>query len=1711
MFNKSLRGTNTFIPGRLFTSGKMAEVQDDDPFDWEIDRVVQELCSSNRSWKPAQRAQFPEPGQLAAKLRDAGYDGQVLLISLDDEADLWSDLSISATKFKQSIRTAIRQFRSRSHKFKEYEQSLREDIPGPSESPNPSGSSTALIETSNKRSANEYVQGLVYLENGNGTRNLRDRSDADEPPKKKPRRLDAWGLVAVQRPANSAILRTIPTEADTVTLPTRGQTSARSDKAGDGNPKLSSSLEKLRCKPGAYWGEGTLSSTDILEFHDSATNDSPEFQWSQPVPLGNARKVFVNGHIKRYFRRSLQPTTIDDTENGDQLLPLYGDSAADYFDPDQDAIDREIEEEEEEVRREKEMLRKSDLSSEAVDACLTQMCDEYTTYWRETKLPGLRRKAYGIWTKARKNGTRNSRVLELSNTLSTLSNRLDAVLNGLKENVYSKETELRRMGPVLEPPIYEIEKAKWSIGVLLSQTAPERFCPQKSAKDTVPKKATLEQQDHGFDIWSDEETDGLDEFVIDDSSTFGEANESSVDADQVVINRITDVSKRTLHGSLVGQSFTSTSDDVMVHDLTGPDDALVELPTPVELGRTSDQPGDQIRLSDLDDIVNKGTEHWEHLGDCPRLVLTIIHNLSETRKERIFRPINNSDNSEQVWQETIEPVLLLQPNSPASTLREGDPKNKVRRETAVRLAKLFDIYTGSKTISDKSKKLDQETVTRVRHQHNEFDSFWNFLRMIAPWCLEKLEEAENETDLSNANDTNLTPSQRKKRSQANARRIQRHDIQDSQAQQARRELLRQRLQDSVQVSKEEKRLIINESKMEDEGFVFIHDQIAPRIRDHQIDGVRFMWDQVTRSTGCLLAHTMGLGKTMQVITLLTAIADATKSGKENIVKQIPKHLRDLKILILCPSGVVNNWVDELLLWAPEGILGEIWTFASTLSNRQRQDTVQKWATAGGVLVMGYSLLSKLGEEHYGTLLDLLLESPSLVVGDEAHQLKNSSSNRGRIAAQFKTKSRIALTGSPLSNNVKEYFSMIDWVSPGFLGKREDFASKYAIPIKEGLWASSHAQDRRRARIALAALKKVVAPKVHRRAVAVLKESLPPKKEFILNLDLLPFQKKAYQTYIECIRNTGCQITQTTVFGMKSTLRGLIAHPAVLHNKLQKQQKERGQFQSKKQGNDDDIEEPANVFSTMCELLGSERRFETICASYKMLVLDKIMEQTMKRGENILIFSHSLLVLDYVQANLCHLKQRACKRLDGNTATTERQAMVKEFNNNKAQAFLISTTAGGVGLNIYGANRVVILDFEWNPANEQQAIGRAYRIGQTKPVTVYWLICNGTFEQTLHTNQVFKTQLASRVVDSKHPLPKADRELGKWFNDCQEMPHQDLSGYRGKDVILDSLLDTETICSGISSINTTETFEEEESDTALNANDQIEADRMAAEQNLPGNITMVAGVAQKVSTGQIHLNQDWQVPFANHSAAVNRASAPGHVWPQLPGFQPSHSVASGSSGHAATPPSHPFALRTEHQVQYEARQPRPYFWSASGAPLSSPNSQAVDGANATTPNHALSGTSLGQQQPQQQQPPFTPLVPLGASNLDGEERATDESARVDAPQPIMVNAQQRTTTPKPLGKMEQNKNDLKRKLIQLCPTEASKVDQVLQDIDKFVGELPRMKFFSDLLAIISEHPTLARAIANGRISTHALTKASSTTKDKLKEMLLMQSRERDPDV
>lgn len=235
-------------------------------------------------------------------------------------------------------------------------------------------------------------------------------------------------------------------------------------------------------------------------------------------------------------------------------------------------------------------------------------------------------------------------------------------------------------------------------------------------------------------------------------------------------------------------------------------------------------------------------------------------------------------------------------------------------------------------------------------------------------------------------------------------------------------------------------------------------------------------------------------------------------------------------------------------------------------------------------------------------------------------------------------------------------------------------------------------------------------------------------------------------------------------------------------------------------------------------------------AHKTAIVKEILVHSKNVGDKVLIFSHWITTLDYLQNSISKFKDPSFSvaRLDGQTPMSSRQDMIKGFNSGKYDAFLISTKAGGLGLNITGANRVILMDFSWNPSWEEQAVGRAYRIGQLKPVFVYHLIIGGTFEEKLHQITIFKRQLAARVVDKKNPN-RAATKVNEMLFEPIEMEQEDLESFRGMDDIFDKLLDSD-VGKSIRVVETTETLHQE-SDEKLTEEELKEVEDMIRDDRL----------------------------------------------------------------------------------------------------------------------------------------------------------------------------------------------------------------------------------------------------------------------------------------
>lgn len=582
--------------------------------------------------------------------------------------------------------------------------------------------------------------------------------------------------------------------------------------------------------------------------------------------------------------------------------------------------------------------------------------------------------------------------------------------------------------------------------------------------------------------------------------------------------------------------------------------------------------------------------------------------------------------------------------------------------------------------------------------------------------------------------------------------------------------------------------IVNVVREEGEEAVRIPPSISTKLKIHQVAGIRFMWENIIQSVrnvrsgdkglGCILAHTMGLGKTFQVIAFLYTAMRSVDLGLRTA-------------LIVTPVSVLHNWRHEFMKWRPSELKPLRTYMVEDVPREKRVDLFMKWRAKGGIFLIGYTAFRNLSLGKYikdrDTAREIsraLQDGPDILVCDEAHIIKNTRADTTQALKQVKCQRRIALTGSPLQNNLMEYYCMVDFVREGFLGSSHEFRNRFQNPIEMGQHTNSTAEDvkimNQRSHILYEQLKGFV----QRMDMNVVKKDLPPKTVFVISVKLSPLQRKLYKRFLDVHGFTkdkisGEKIIKRSFFAGYQALAQIWNHPGILQ--LRKENKDSAKCEDVENLADDSSSDD-NIEYNMIpgEKLGNPQRksengflredwwrdllkensYKEPDQGGKMVLLLDILTMCSSMGDKALVFSQSILTLDLIEYYLsklprprkngkCWKKGKDWYRLDGRTESSERQRLVERFNepsNRRVKCVLISTRAGSLGINLHAANRVVIVDGSWNPTYDLQAIYRAWRYGQKKPVFAYRLLAHATMEEKIYKRQVTKEGLAARVVD-----------------------------------------------------------------------------------------------------------------------------------------------------------------------------------------------------------------------------------------------------------------------------------------------------------------------------------------------------------------------------
>jgi superfamily II DNA or RNA helicase len=445
--------------------------------------------------------------------------------------------------------------------------------------------------------------------------------------------------------------------------------------------------------------------------------------------------------------------------------------------------------------------------------------------------------------------------------------------------------------------------------------------------------------------------------------------------------------------------------------------------------------------------------------------------------------------------------------------------------------------------------------------------------------------------------------------------------------------------------------------------------LEAELRPYQREGFRwlsFLWDH---DLGGILADDMGLGKTVQTLALLARAAEH-------------KDL-DAPVLVVAPASVVHNWAAEAARFAPK------LTVVTLTETRSRRGEDLADAIAGADLVVASYQLFRLEYDDYAALPWRAL------VLDESQAVKNPKSKAYQCARKLDARFKLAITGTPLENNLMDLWAQLSIVAPGLFPNPERFAEHFRRPIEKE-------QDAER----LATLRRRIAPLMLRRTKELVAADLPPRQEQVLEVVLNDKHRRIYEKHLQRERQKVLGLVHDldqnrfTILRSLTLLRRLSLHPALV--------------------------DPSY----------------SVVKSAKVEAILEQLADVVAEGHRVLVFSQFTSFLQIVRDEL-DAQGMQYAYLDGRTRSRDR--VIERFRAGEVPVFLISLKAGGVGLNLTEADYVFVLDPWWNPAVEAQAVDRAHRIGQNRTVMVYRLVAVGTIEEKVMALKERKAKLFAQVL------------------------------------------------------------------------------------------------------------------------------------------------------------------------------------------------------------------------------------------------------------------------------------------------------------------------------------------------------------------------------
>jgi SWI/SNF-related matrix-associated actin-dependent regulator of chromatin subfamily A member 5 len=464
-----------------------------------------------------------------------------------------------------------------------------------------------------------------------------------------------------------------------------------------------------------------------------------------------------------------------------------------------------------------------------------------------------------------------------------------------------------------------------------------------------------------------------------------------------------------------------------------------------------------------------------------------------------------------------------------------------------------------------------------------------------------------------------------------------------------------------------------------------------KLTEYQLDGLNWLISLYENGLNGILADEMGLGKTIQSIAFMS------------FLKQYKK--KNGYFMVVVPKSTMPNWSRELKKWCPN-----LNVLVLNPVKEEREETLK--------------LVSKLKFEVLITSYEgVNLCIPKLrkvkwecLIIDEAHRIKNENALLSKNVRLLESKYRLLVTGTPLQNNLHELWALLNFLLPDLFSSAEDFDEWFGLGNKDEENLNEADQEEKNAEI-VQQLHKILKPFLLRRTKSEVEKSLPPKKEIHIKVGLTENQKNLYK---KLLTSSLISDSKTIYKNIIMQLRKVCNHPYLF-----------------------DGVEDENL---------PEIGDHLINVSSKMRILDKLLTKLRQQGSQVLIFSQMTRMLDIIE-DYCTYKGYYTCRIDGDSTLEQREYHIQEFTkpNSPIFIFLLSTRAGGLGLNLMTADTVILYDSDWNPQVDLQAMDRVHRIGQTRPVLIYRFISENTIEEKIIERQAMRLKLDSLIIQQGRVL------------------------------------------------------------------------------------------------------------------------------------------------------------------------------------------------------------------------------------------------------------------------------------------------------------------------------------------------------------------------